>query len=134
MRLAALTAIWAAVSLLPAHAGDWWDQHYLVYQSITSVAVMWAALALVPRTLWRSELLAVLTLQVVHNAGAYWLGLDQGYYQITLMLTACEGIILLTGCLSTYREYRLYGRCADGRASGSDDCFIARGGRDSAPV
>lgn len=70
-RYFALLAGWLALFLLPAMAGEWYDEHFHVYQSLTSLMVIGLARKLYPLAWWADDLAVVAMLQIVHAAADF---------------------------------------------------------------
>jgi len=71
LRYLCLFAGWLALFTLPTMAGDWWDDHYHVYQSLTSLAVIALARKLYPHAWWADFLGVVAMLQIIHAIADY---------------------------------------------------------------
>lgn len=110
VRYLLLLAGWAIVSFVPNYAGNWWDQHFQVYQALTSLMVIGMAHSLFKRLWWVEDLAVVCMLQIVHCLGDYLFFHEspQIYNYIQAGLNYVEVLFLIWGGAGVL----LYGRFA----------------------
>lgn len=114
-----MLAGWLALFILPTFAGDWYDDHYHVYQGLTSLCVIGLARNLYPNAWWADFLGVVAMLQIIHAIADFAdPGTPETYDWIQASFNALELGFLAIGAFSEW----LHGRTdADGnRRAGSD--------------
>lgn len=132
MKYAAVLIIWALAFFLPKAAGDWWDQHFQIYQSLVSLFLLVTVLKLT-KEWWVREYATLCVLQILLNVGDYLLDMaPDSYTRILTSLNWLELAVIL-GAGGFTQLYRMaHGRDV-ARANahrGPDDtalCAPARG-------
>lgn len=98
VRYLSLLVGWITLFAVPMFAGDFWDTHYHVYQSITSLAVIGLARKLFPKSWWADDLAVVAMLQIVHAIADYASpGNPELYDTIQAGLNGLEFTLLIIG-------------------------------------
>jgi len=99
---------WIALFVLPMFAGDGWDRHYHVYQSLISLAVIGMARKLYPVAWWADFLGVVAMLQIIHAIADFMVpGSAETYDWIQASFNAMELAFLALGAFSEWLHGRL---------------------------
>jgi len=106
-RYFALLTGWLALFTLPMMAGEWYDQHYHVYQSLTSLMVIGMARTLYPVASWADYLGVAAMLQIIHVIGDFMSPGDEAVYSwIQASLNGVELAFLGIGGVSEWLNGR----------------------------
>jgi hypothetical protein len=107
LRYLCLLAGWLALFTLPMMAGEWYDQHYHVYQSLTSLMVIGMARTLYPMAHWADYLGVAAMLQIIHAIGDFVSPADESVYAwIQASLNGVELAFLGIGGVSEWLNGR----------------------------
>ncbi len=120
-RYVAMLSGWLALYVLPTIAGDWYDSHFHVFQSVTSLAVIGLALKLYPHARWAADLCVVALLQIIHAIADYFQPGEPAVYNlIQLGFNGLEVAFLAIGGISEWLNGR-FGTSGNSRPRSDSD-------------
>jgi len=109
-RYLAILAIWLFCYFAPMYAGEHWDNHFQLYNSLVSLFLMVAVLSLT-NDWWRGEFATVCALHVLHNIGDFIFDFPpENYNTLQAALNWLEVLILVGGGGITQLYRMKYGR------------------------